>query len=379
MKSLLFISALIGANLTCYAQVPEISQDWTAFHQSVDASFVKEKTRFRVKASVKVVSGDSVAWAGVWARVDNKNGEGGFFDNMWDRRIRSNRWQTYTVEGEVDEHSDRIHFGGTVSSNGEFYFDDIEFLVQNHEGEFEAIALENAGFEANVVDGNAPNWRQGIQSNQPFKVREYHFSSSDDHTEGQHSLLINGEGIVEDTTNRIGPAAGFSPQIGTLITMLNNLSNRVEDEVQLLSQEETDFLLDEKANSIGALVMHLAAAEAYYQVYTFEGRGFNEEEKEKWQTALELGEEARQKFKGHNIQHYLKIYKEVRQKTIEELKKRDDAWLAEIQPAYGSNNHFCWFHVMEHQSSHLGQILLLKKRFPKKDDEMTDQRIDTDY
>jgi hypothetical protein len=28
------------------------------------------------------------------------------------------------------------------------------------------------------------------------------------------------------------------------------------------------------------------------------------------------------------------------------------------------NNYYGWFHVMEHQSSHLGQILFLKKRIP---------------
>ncbi len=34
--------------------------------------------------------------------------------------------------------------------------------------------------------------------------------------------------------------------------------------------------------------MHLAAAEKYYQVFTFENRGFNEEEKKKWNAALNL-------------------------------------------------------------------------------------------
>ncbi len=176
--------------------------------------------------------------------------------------------------------------------------------------------------------------------------------------------MITGEGIEEDTTNLIGPVNGFSPQIGTLVTMLNNLSHRVAYTVHALDQQQTDFLLDEKANAIGALVMHLAAAEAYYQVYTFEERGFSDEEKEKWQVALNLGDEARKQFRGKPIEHYLAIYQEVRQKTIDELRKRDDVWLAKPQPGSGVNNHFHWFHVMEHQSSHLGQILMLKKRFP---------------
>ena len=51
-------------------------------------------------------------------------------------------------------------------------------------------------------------------------------------------------------------------------------------------------------------------------------------------------------------------------KTIEELKKRDDKWFEEQQPSFGWTNEYCWFHVMEHQSSHLGQILFLAKRIP---------------
>lgn len=379
MRNILCLLILVGTISRTYAQLgKEISQDWSAFSQSIDASFIKQKIKFRVIASAKVVSDDTTAWAGIWARVDNKNGELGFFDNMRDRRIQSSEWQRYTVEGEVNEHSDKIYFGGFCTENGAFYFDNFEFQVQNEQGEFEPATVENAGFEKRVVGNNVPSWREGVRTDQPFRIKEYTISSSDDSAEGNYALLMKGEGIVEDTTYQIGPVDGFSPQVGTLITMLNNLSSRVEQTVQLLDQERTDFLMDEKANSIGALVMHLAAAEAYYQVFTFEGRDFNEEEKEQWEVALSLGEEARQKFKGKPIEHYLDIYREVRQKTIEELKKRDDAWLQEMQLAYGVNNYFCWFHVMEHQSSHLGQILMLKKRFPKKD-EMTDQKIEVDY
>ncbi|MEH6657571.1 hypothetical protein [Leeuwenhoekiella marinoflava] len=52
----------------------------------------------------------------------------------------------------------------------------------------------------------------------------------------------------------------------------------------------------------------------------------------------------------------------MRAKTKEELAKRDDKWLEEEIPGAGMTNFYGWFHVMEHQSSHLGQILLLQKR-----------------
>ena len=58
---------------------------------------------------------------------------------------------------------------------------------------------------------------------------------------------------------------GYSPQIGTTVSMLEDLKTRVTNSVSNLSQSETDFLLDEDANRIGAMILHLAATEKYYQ------------------------------------------------------------------------------------------------------------------
>jgi uncharacterized damage-inducible protein DinB len=147
--------------------------------------------------------------------------------------------------------------------------------------------------------------------------------------------------------------------------MLNDISNRVERRVKDLSISETDFLLDENANSIGTLIMHLAATEKMYQVRTFENRVFNEEEEKEWSTAMSMGKEAQEKYNGKDIKEYLKVYKEVRQTTLEFLKDKDDAWLTTIYKEWNMNYHWAWYHVMEHQSSHLGQILLISKRIPK--------------
>jgi hypothetical protein len=367
MKKILVAIAVV-ASMNVYAQTKEVSRNWTAFVQTVDASFLKKKVKFKVTASAKAVIADSTAWAGIWVRVDNKNGEAGFFENMGDKPIRSNTWQTYTIEGEMDANADKINFGGLCMDNGKFYFDNFEFYVQNDAGKLQKAPIKNASFEMPVVKNVIPEWNEGTNPLTPVRIKEFTFSSVTDATNGKNALVIEGKGIKRDTTYLIGPVEGFSPQIGTLVTMLNNLSTRVENSVKLLNMQETDHMMDDKANTIGALIMHLAAAEAYYQVYTFENREFNEEEKQKWEVALNLGEEARQKFKGHDIEYYLAIYKDVRKKTIEELRKRNDEWLAQVRPGSDINNHFCWFHVMEHQSSHLGQILLMKKRLPKREE-----------
>jgi hypothetical protein len=78
----------------------------------------------------------------------------------------------------------------------------------------------------------------------------------------------------------IEPPKGYSYDIGNMVSMIDNLKERVERNVTSLDQEGTDFLLDENANSAGAIIYHLAATEAYYQVYTFENRQFNKDEKQ---------------------------------------------------------------------------------------------------
>jgi hypothetical protein len=356
--SVLLINTIVNAQT-----VEEISADWTSFTQSLSIE-CKTKKKFKVEASVKLVTDDKLAWAGVWARVDNKDEENGFFDNMGDRPIKSNTWQSYTVEGTIDNNSKTLHFGGLCEFNGQFYFDNFKLYIENDKGILELVEMPNTSFEQQIANNLIPKWNHGVVSGKNTKVKEYAISLVDDKTDGKFSLLLEGKGIKSKKSGQIGRVEGASPQIGAMISMLEDLKDRVESRVKNMSQYELDYLHDEKANRIGSLIMHLAAAEVYYQVYTFENRGYNEEEKKKWQAALDLDNGGRDEFKGHDVQYYLDIYNEVRAKTITELKKRDDAWFNENVKGNDINNHYCWFHVMEHQSSHLGQILFLKKRIP---------------
>ena len=109
--------------------------------------------------------------------------------------------------------------------------------------------------------------------------------------------------------------------------------------------------------------MHLIATEVIYQGITFDEQ-FESDEGIDWQMGLALGEEARKSIKGNEVDYYFDLWDKVRAKTIEELSKKDDEWLNKVEAGSSMNNHFAWFHVMEHQSSHLGQILLLGKRIP---------------
>ncbi|NNC70168.1 MAG: DUF664 domain-containing protein [Flavobacteriaceae bacterium] len=164
--------------------------------------------------------------------------------------------------------------------------------------------------------------------------------------------------------NKITPRDGYSVQIGTLVEMLEDLKSRITRSVRNLNQEQTDFLLDDNANTIGALIFHLAATEKYYQVYTFENRGYNSKEIKIWQTPMNLGEIARKELIDKPIDHYLTIWTNVRKETLRLLKTKDDAWLTKKTSRGSMNNHWAWYHVMEHQANHMGQIQMLRKRMP---------------
>ena len=174
--------------------------------------------------------------------------------------------------------------------------------------------------------------------------------------------------------NVFGPRPGYTPQIGTFVSeltwMRSAVTGPVSDPKPGLNREQLDWLFDKNANSIGALLLHLAATETYYQMNTFEGIKWDSwpaDIKKKWDPAMNLGDAGRSTIKGHDLDFYLNILKEVREKSLAEFRKRDDAWFLSIDQTWfwGPTNNLCkWFHVCEHESHHAGQIDLLIKRSP---------------
>jgi len=188
---------------------------------------------------------------------------------------------------------------------------------------------------------------------------------------GSGLILLPEAAISEDADiNVIGPKKGYSPQIGTLVSMMTWMRSVMLMSVKGMSQNDLDFLLDDKANRIGALLMHLAATDRIYQLNTFEGnplKDLPDDYKQKWGVAMELGEPARKAIKGNNLDYYLNLLNETREHTLAEFRKRDDDWLMAVdkQWGWGPTNNYCkWFHVCEHESNHNGQIKLLKSRLP---------------
>jgi uncharacterized damage-inducible protein DinB len=175
--------------------------------------------------------------------------------------------------------------------------------------------------------------------------------------------------VTQNNLYLIGDLPGFSPQIGRLVSMLNYTRSTTLQAVAGLAVTELDYLHDPDSNSIGTLLLHIAAAEIGYQAATFDSRELNSEEKQVWGAALDLGDRARHEIRGRELDHYLAALEQVRAKTLAELGRRDDRWLEE-ETSFGSgqrvNNYFKWFHVMGHEINHRGQIRWLRSRAAKR-------------
>lgn len=172
---------------------------------------------------------------------------------------------------------------------------------------------------------------------------------------------------MTDKTNLylIGEVPGFTEQIGQLVSMLNYVRHGTLSAIENLTVTELDYLNDQESNSIGSLLLHIAAAEVGYQAAPFFNRQLNQDEKSEWDAVLVLGDKARQEINGLELQFYLEKLNQVRKITLAELSARDDKWLLE-QTTFGDNNkinnYFKWFHVLTHEVNHRGQIRTLKRQ-----------------
>ncbi|MGB5436764.1 MAG: DUF664 domain-containing protein [Maribacter sp.] len=182
------------------------------------------------------------------------------------------------------------------------------------------------------------------------------------------NMASSGTFPINDNIHEFGKREGYTEKISILVSMMDWMRATVLRSVEGISQKELDFLLDKDSNSIGAMLMHLAATERFYQIHTFDGKewgDFDEKDMDRWSVGSQLGDRARKEIKGNPITYYTDQLEEVRGFTLAELKNRDDQWLMEATPFFDSqptNNYCKWFHVIEHESNHNGQIKFIKSR-----------------
>ena len=156
----------------------------------------------------------------------------------------------------------------------------------------------------------------------------------------------------------------FTPYISRLVYMMNYARLTTLQAVKGLSRNELDAHLFEAGNSVGMLLEHIAAAEMNYQKDTLPEVTHTKAQNERGEVGLELGDRGRSLICSYDLSHYLEHLAEIRAKTLHAFAGRDDAWLEEgtIWDVGWVNNHWKWFHVLEDEINHRGQIRLIRKQ-----------------
>ena len=161
---------------------------------------------------------------------------------------------------------------------------------------------------------------------------------------------------------RIKPRENFSEKIGELVSMLEHTRDVTLNEIAGLRQVDLEYLPNDSSNSIGSLLLHIASIEIVHQIISFENRDLSESELLKWGTALELGDKARAGIKGES--HYMNELSQIRENTLKQLSSKKDNWLYD-ENKWGNgvpyNNYYLWFHVMEDEINHRGQLRTIKR------------------
>ena len=134
--------------------------------QTLDATPYRGK-RIRLRAAVRVDPDAAGDRAQMWLRVDRAGRKLGFFDNMGDRPIRTNKWAHYDIAGDIAADAVTITFGFMLIRKGTLWVDDV--------------SVETVG-DAAVVQGPAKLTDRGLENVMAFtRILGYvrHFHPSD--------------------------------------------------------------------------------------------------------------------------------------------------------------------------------------------------------
>ena len=165
----------------------------------------------------------------------------------------------------------------------------------------------------------------------------------------------------------VEPVAGCSVQVGCLLSMMELTRAATKTHVADLGGSQLSWRLDGEANSVGMLLAHMAAIEEVYVLRYLERREPSPEERAWIAPRHELGQAGFEATRGLELDDHLAAFDRVRTRTVAGLRALDDEAL---------NAHFEWrgvevnlhrqfFHVMEDELRHTGQIRFLLKRLPR--------------
>jgi hypothetical protein len=157
---------------------------------------------------------------------------------------------------------------------------------------------------------------------------------------------------------------GYTSAISQVISFLEYARACTITAVQNCTPAQLDFLLDEKSNSTGTLLRHIAALEFQFRILTFYNRTLDNKELITWYGGY-ASELSLNYIKNKPISYYTLLLQEQRKITLDCFKMKTDDWLfADNLLHPKASNLFFWYHLAEDELCHVGQIKLIQKRVP---------------
>ncbi|MCB9297281.1 MAG: hypothetical protein H6559_29770 [Lewinellaceae bacterium] len=151
---LLFLFSVLAATLTAQTtEPPLLNNKFSVWSQRLDMSaYIGQKYRLTVAIRAEPAKRKAAAHA----FIRNEGPEGGyqnwtFMDNMNARPVRSQEWQTYTLEGRVEKDAPWLGFGFLNVHNGAFYYDNVRLSVETEPGAWTPLPVPNGDFEADTL------------------------------------------------------------------------------------------------------------------------------------------------------------------------------------------------------------------------------------
>ena len=227
--------------------------DWGAFVQKIDIQRFAGRN-FKIQASAKINRIDSMAECAIWVRVDKKNGKNGFFDNMKDRPIKSDKWQTYIITGKIDKDAKYLSVGGLYYRQGVFYYDNFKLSVESEAGKFEDVLLSDGDFELDSLNNN---WEY-FQKRDGFALG----LTKESFTSGTQSCRVDGAKYMKPKT------FGDYDSLGTY-TFVNGIKLYYET----YGKGEPLLLLHGNSVSIESFRLQIPELSKYYKVIAVDTRG----------------------------------------------------------------------------------------------------------
>lgn len=174
---------------------------------------------------------------------------------------------------------------------------------------------------------------------------------------------------MSTTTLDIDLPPGFTPEIGRFVAMLEDTRRRTKRYLEGLSAEQLAWYPNDTVESIGTILLHIAAVEHSYIQEDIMRRPMGEE----WKIAFPLRFGIPQ-ISGRELSYFLEKLDSVREATETVLKSLTDndlkRMISPLDPGEPGNQQiefsieYLLYHLIGHEAHHRGQIAVQKRLLP---------------